>query len=70
MVLRCGVGEVHMNKGRVGEERGGKETDGCPLTPSSHSISILCTLWVLITDQIYYQGDLIKIEMIKKKMMN
>jgi hypothetical protein len=20
-----------MNKGRVGEERGGKETDGCPL---------------------------------------
>jgi hypothetical protein len=21
-----------MNKGRVGEERGGKETDGCPLT--------------------------------------
>jgi hypothetical protein len=27
-----GVGEIHMNKGRVGEERGGKETDGCPLT--------------------------------------
>jgi hypothetical protein len=27
-----GVGEVHMNKGRVGEERGGKEMDGCPLT--------------------------------------
>jgi hypothetical protein len=23
-----------MNKGRVGEERGGKETDGCPLTES------------------------------------
>jgi hypothetical protein len=21
-----------MNRGRVGEERGGKETDGCPLT--------------------------------------
>jgi hypothetical protein len=27
-----GMGEVHMNKGRVGEERGGKEMDGCPLT--------------------------------------
>jgi hypothetical protein len=25
------VGEVHINKGRVGEERGGKETDRCPL---------------------------------------
>jgi hypothetical protein len=25
-------GEVHINKGRVGEERGGKEMDGCPLT--------------------------------------
>jgi hypothetical protein len=24
-----------MNRGRVGEERGGKETDGCPLTPTS-----------------------------------
>jgi hypothetical protein len=26
-----GVGKIHMNKGRVGEERRGKETDGCPL---------------------------------------
>jgi hypothetical protein len=26
------VGKIHMNKGRVGEERGGKETDRCPLT--------------------------------------
>jgi hypothetical protein len=25
-------GEIHMNRGRVGEERGGKETDRCPLT--------------------------------------
>jgi hypothetical protein len=25
------VGEIHMNRGRVGEERGGKETDRCPL---------------------------------------
>jgi hypothetical protein len=28
-----GVGEIHMNKGGVGEERGGKEMDRCPLTP-------------------------------------
>jgi hypothetical protein len=27
-----GVGEIDMNKGRVGEERRGKETYGCPLT--------------------------------------
>jgi hypothetical protein len=26
------MGEVHINKGRVGEDRGSKETDGCPLT--------------------------------------
>jgi hypothetical protein len=25
-------GEIHMNKGRVGEERRGKEMDRCPLT--------------------------------------
>jgi hypothetical protein len=25
-------GGIHMNRGRVGEGRGGKETDGCPLT--------------------------------------
>jgi hypothetical protein len=29
-----GVGEIHMNKGRVGEERRGKEMDRCPLTLS------------------------------------
>jgi hypothetical protein len=29
-----GVGEIHMDKGRVGEESKGKEADGCPLTPS------------------------------------
>jgi hypothetical protein len=28
------VREIHMHRGRVGEERGGKETDGCPLTLS------------------------------------
>jgi hypothetical protein len=27
-----GVGKIHMNKGTVGEERGGKEMDRCPLT--------------------------------------
>jgi hypothetical protein len=26
-----GVGKIHMDKGRVGEEGKGKETDGCPL---------------------------------------
>jgi hypothetical protein len=31
--LYKGVGEIHMNKGKVGEERGGKEMDECPLTP-------------------------------------
>jgi hypothetical protein len=25
-------GRIYMNRGRVGEERGGKETDRCPLT--------------------------------------
>jgi hypothetical protein len=25
-------GGIHINKGRVGEDRGSKETDGCPLT--------------------------------------
>jgi hypothetical protein len=25
-----------MHRGRVGEERGGKEMDGCPLTVSSY----------------------------------
>jgi hypothetical protein len=26
------VGEIHMDKGRVGEESKGKEVGGCPLT--------------------------------------
>jgi hypothetical protein len=25
-------GRIHMNRGRVGEERRSKEMDGCPLT--------------------------------------
>jgi hypothetical protein len=27
-------GGIHMNRWRVGEDRGSKETDGCPLTSS------------------------------------
>jgi hypothetical protein len=27
-----GMGEVHMSKGRVGEDSGSKEMDRCPLT--------------------------------------
>jgi hypothetical protein len=27
-----GVGEIHMNRGRAGEERGGEEMGRCPLT--------------------------------------
>jgi hypothetical protein len=34
-----------MNRGRVGEERGGKETDGCPLT---HSTGVLKAIKVKI----------------------
>jgi hypothetical protein len=38
-----------MNRGRVGEERGGKETDGCPLTDATEEVSLYvshgkCTL--------------------------
>jgi hypothetical protein len=30
-----------MHRERVGEDRGGKETDGCPLTVSDFSCSVL-----------------------------
>jgi hypothetical protein len=33
-----------MNRGRVGEKRGGKETDGCPLTNFLISLQ-LYILW-------------------------
>jgi hypothetical protein len=39
IVQRWGGG-IHMNRWRVGEDRGSKETDGCPLTifaPLLHS---------------------------------
>jgi hypothetical protein len=35
-----GVGEIHMNKRRVGEERGGKETGGCPLTSTMLTVNV------------------------------
>jgi hypothetical protein len=36
------VGEIHMDKGRVGEESRGKKMDGCLLTVRGHpSISLL-----------------------------
>jgi hypothetical protein len=34
------MGNIHMNKGRAGEDRGSKETDGCPLTPSSSAFAL------------------------------
>jgi hypothetical protein len=38
-----------MNRGRVGEERGGKETDGCPLTirsdTSGGELLVIDKLW-------------------------
>jgi hypothetical protein len=36
-----------MNRGRVGEERGGKETDRCPLTPTVFHLVGLVSLLVL-----------------------
>jgi hypothetical protein len=36
-----GVGEIHTNKGGVGEERRGKETDRCPLTNASEARPVL-----------------------------
>jgi hypothetical protein len=38
-----GVGRIHMNMGRVGEERGGKEKDRCPLTGPHSKADNLCT---------------------------
>jgi hypothetical protein len=41
------MGEVHMSKGKVGEDRGSKETDGCPLT---HGWTITSPLFPDIID--------------------
>jgi hypothetical protein len=38
-----------MNKGRVGEERGGKETDGCPLTVTLEFTSLSCIRLLVVT---------------------
>jgi hypothetical protein len=48
-----GVEEIHMNKGRVGEERGGKKIDRCPFTMSVQlDRSVICVLyagtWMLV----------------------
>jgi hypothetical protein len=44
-----GVGEIPMNKGRVGEERKGKETDGCQILATNQSehmfITTSSTIW-------------------------
>jgi hypothetical protein len=49
MVQRCyrGVGDIHMNRGRVGEDKGGKEMDRCPLTAwTNMSLVDVTVLWV------------------------
>jgi hypothetical protein len=46
--------KVHMNKGRVGEDRGSKETDRCPLTRTIRMewmrIIVRATLTVLMNN--------------------
>jgi hypothetical protein len=39
LVQRGGEG-IHMNRWRVGEDRGGKETDRCPLTVWASALKI------------------------------
>jgi hypothetical protein len=36
-----------MNRGRVGEERGGKEMDGCPLTVGHLRSSVGCAIYMV-----------------------
>jgi hypothetical protein len=43
-------GGIHINKGRVGKDRGSKETDGCPLTLSIASHHFTLYLIPLIFD--------------------
>jgi hypothetical protein len=46
-----------MNRGRVGEERGGKEMDGCPLTlPPLQSVASQCA--VVVTNLLDQQDKL------------
>jgi hypothetical protein len=48
------MGEVHMNQGRVGEDRGSKVMDGCPLTNASTMSGfsqLQCLLMVIPADE-------------------
>jgi hypothetical protein len=57
-------GGVHMNRGKVGEGRGGKETDGCPLTQTclphlfkhSQTALILTDLVEIANATVLYKG--------------
>jgi hypothetical protein len=60
------MGEVHMNKRRIGEDRGSKEMDGCPLTgawvvslacPVSQSLSMHTHTGALVTHPKSTQGN-------------
>jgi hypothetical protein len=42
-----------MNRGRVGEERGGKKMDGCPLTIDSN---VSRHLWPLVASRYHFEG--------------
>jgi hypothetical protein len=44
-------GKIHMNRGRVGEERRGQETDGCPLTDTGRWHSTFGKLLTLEEEQ-------------------
>jgi hypothetical protein len=48
--------EVHMSKGKVGEDRGSKEMDGCPLTDTIFMYSNL----VRVPQSILYGFPLIR----------
>jgi hypothetical protein len=55
-------GEIHKNRGRVGEERGGKETDGYPLTQliSGFSTVLMATsIMASIDPRHHHLGDLV-----------
>jgi hypothetical protein len=49
-----GVGEIYMDKGRVGEESKGKETDRCPLT-CAHFIPMHTTITAEGAPRLYLQ---------------
>jgi hypothetical protein len=46
-------GKIHINRRRVGEERGGKETDRCPLTVVDMDVlsplSTSITIWSILS---------------------